>query len=272
MNSAAPRILADHLKLPESCRWRAGEIWFVNGSRVQKITCGGELKTHAELDCPVLLGLSFTPQGDMLTSDSLRRRVFRISSSGETSLFADLSEHTPYMLNEPMWLSDGSVVVGDIGFDVLGGAAPQAAAMLRIRPDGTVHRSGPPLWFSNGLISLDDGRALLAAETIGGRIRRLRLHDNGLDEGQVLATVDAQGLDGIALTDDGSLWCADIETGRVIRMDPEGREAQRLPTGFPNATSCVVAGQELVVTVLRKRPTADLNCDGALIALPLRGL
>ena len=270
MSGAAPRILADHLVLPESVRWREGELWFVNGSRVQRITRGGELKTHAELDCPVLLGLSFTPHGDMLASDSVRRRVFRISSSGETSLFSDLSQHTPYMLNEPMWLTDGSVVVGDIGFDVLGGAAPQAASMLRIRPDGAVHRSGPPLWFSNGLISLDEGRALLAAETIGGRIWRLGLRDHGLDEGQVVATVDAQGLDGIALVDDGSIWCSDIETGQVIRIDPKGREAQRVRTGFPNATSCVVAGQELVVTVLRKRPTAELNCDGAVIALDLR--
>ena len=142
--------------------------------------------------------------------------------------------------------------------------------MLRIRPDGTVHHSGPPLWFSNGLISLDEGRALLAAETIGGRIWRLGLRDHGLDEGRVVATVDAQGLDGIALVEDGSIWCADIETGQVIRVDPEGREAQRVRTGFPNATSCVVTGRELVVTVLRKRPTAELHCDGAVIALDLR--
>lgn len=271
MSGPAPRIIADHLVLPESIRLHQGELWFVNGSRVQRITRGGELKTHAELDCPVLLGLSFTPHGDLLTSDSVRRRVFRISASGQISLLADLSGHTPYMLNEPMWLADGSVVVGDIGFDVLGGAAPQAAAMLRIRPNGTVHRSGPPLWFSNGLIAVDGGRALLAAETIGSRIRRLRLRDDGLDEGQVHARVDAQGLDGITLDDDGSLWCADIETGQVIHVDTDGREAQRLPTGFPNATSCVVSGEQLVVTVLRKRPTAELNCDGAVIALPLRG-
>jgi hypothetical protein len=31
----------------------------------------------------------------------------------------------------------------------------------------------------------------------------------------------------------------------------------------------VVAGDELVVSVLRKRPGGSLDCNGALIALPL---
>ncbi len=270
MSAAATRILADHLILPESIRWHDGELWFVDGSRVQRIARDGQLKTHAELDCPVLLGLSFANDGTMLTSDSVRRRVYRISGFGEVSLFADLSSHTPHMLNEPMYLADSSVVVGDIGFDVLAGAAPQPAALLRIRPDGTVHRTGPALSFSNGLIPLDAGRALLVAETISGRIRRLNLSDDGLDEGEEITTVDAHGLDGIALASDGSLWCADIETGQLIRMNPQGKEAERRSSGFPNATSCVVADDELVVTVLRKRPTADLQCDGAVVALPLR--
>lgn len=270
MSGAVTRILADHLILPESIRWHDGELWFVDGSRVRRIARGGELKTHAELDCPVLLGLSFADDGTMLASDAVRRRVYRISGSGEVSLFADLSSYTPYMLNEPMCLADGSVVVGDIGFDVLAGATPQPAALLRIRPDGTVHRTGPALSFSNGLIPLDAERALLVAETIGGRIRRLNLNNDGLDEGELIATVDARGLDGIALANDGSLWCADIETGQVIRMNPQGNEAERRSSGFPNATSCLVAEEELVVTVLRKRPGTDLQCDGAVVALPLR--
>ena len=269
MNRPAHRVLLDHLVLPESVRWRNGEVWFVNGSRVQRITKTGELRTHAELEGPVLLGLSFTDSGDAITSDSVRRCIFRISPSGEARLFADLSTNTPYMLNEPMWLADGSVVVGDIGFDVLGGAPPQAASMLRIRPDGTVHRTGPLLWFCNGLISLDDGRSVLAAETVGARIRRLTLREGGLDEGVVLAKVDAHGLDGIALAEDGSIWGADIENGQLIHVAPDGREAQRLASGFPHATSCVVAGDELVVSVLRKRPGGSLDCNGALIALPL---
>jgi sugar lactone lactonase YvrE len=173
------------------------------------------------------------------------------------------------MLNEPMMMADESVVVGDIGFNVLQGEAPRAAQMLRIAKDGTIARTGAPMWFSNGLVSIDGGRGLLVAETVTGNIRRYRLNDDGLDNGEIIASVDVRGLDGIALSPDGSVWCADIESGQLVQVDSAGRELRRVQSGFPHATSCVTgaSGNELFVTALRKRPGGSLQCDGALLSL-----
>jgi sugar lactone lactonase YvrE len=264
-------ILADHLDLPESPRWHDGEIGFVDGGGIRIIGRDGKPRIHASIDTPVLLGLSFTAQGDVLVSDSVRRRVYSVSGAGDVELYADLSAHTQHMLNEPMMMADGSVVVGDIGFDVLQGAAPQSAHMIRISDEGKIDRTGAPMWFSNGLVSIDRGSGLLAAETVTGKIRRYRLRADGLDDGAVVASVDIRGLDGIALSPDGSLWCADIDRGVLVQLDSGGRELRRIASGFPHATSCVTddTGAHLIVTVLRAGPTSGLRCDGALISIPL---
>jgi sugar lactone lactonase YvrE len=264
------KILVDGLDLPESPRYRGGELWFVDGPRVEILGRNGSCRVHATIDCPVLLGLAFTPSGDALVSDSVGRRVWRISSAGEPSVFADLAAETSFMINEPMMMADGSVVVGDIGFDVLGGAEPKAARMIHISPDGRISRTGAPMGFANGLVSTDDGEGLLAAETHGGLIRRYELvAGNGLDGGRIVASIGGDGLDGIALAPDHSIWYADIETGNVGQLSDAGSLLRHLPTGFPHATSCVTndADTQLFVSVLRRRPTSNLRCDGAIISI-----
>lgn len=84
------KILVDGLDLPESPRYRRGELWFVDGPRIRIIGENGSCRIHSTVECPVLLGLTFTPTGDALVSDSVSRRVWRISPEGSASLFADL--------------------------------------------------------------------------------------------------------------------------------------------------------------------------------------
>lgn len=128
------------------------------------------------------------------------------------------------------------------------------------------------MWFANGLVSTDRGQGLLAAETHGGRIRRYRLvAGGGLDDGSVLASIGDTGLDGIALAPDGSVWYANIDTGDVGQLSDRGSLLRHIPTGFPHATSCAIsgAGTELIVSVLRRKPTSDLYCDGAIISIDI---
>lgn len=266
------KCLADGLVLPESPRWHDGALWFVDGARVAVIDREGNVRTHAVADCPILLGLSFLPDGDALTSDSNGRRVLKIGKEGSVGVFADLTAEARFIINEPMALQDGSVVVGDAGFDFFAGAPPEASRMIRVAPNGVLTRTGAPMLFSNGLVSLENGSGLLAAETLGRRIWRYRLVPGvGLDGGTVVAALDEPGLDGLAQGANDTLWYANIHSGEVVNLNSRGAELRRIATGFPHATSCVLGdnGKALYATVLRKRPISGLPCDGAVLKIRL---
>lgn len=274
LSRPGPQVLAAGLAFPESPRLRDDELWFVDGPTLKVLAPDGAVRTHCRIDCPLLIGISFTPEGDALVSDPVGRRVFRVGATGAVSLFADLAAFTPYFINEAMMLADGSVIVDDVGYDFMAGAAPAAARLIRIAADGTVGRTGAPLAFANGLVALDGGTGLLVAEHGGSRIWRFRLQaDAGLDDGTVVCTVPTDGLDGIATAPDGSIWYADARSGALVQMAADGTALRGIMSGYAIATSCVLnaSGTRLYATVVDTMPGKDFVFagDGAIVAFDL---
>jgi len=264
------KTIAGNLNLPESPQWRDGALWFVDGPCVKFLSRDGTVRTHAKTDSFFLIGLSFLPDGSALVCNVRDRHVLRISDKGKSEMFADLSRETPYLLNELTVMADGSIVVDDVGYDVLNGAEPKAAKLIRIAPDGTISRTGSPLFFGNGMFALDNGSALLVAESVKARIWRFNLiPGQGLDSGAVIANAE-YGLDGLASAPDGTIWYANILSGHVVHLDRQGKEIERIATGFEHPTSCILNadGSKLYVTAMRDHPTATtLPTSGAILEI-----
>lgn len=265
-------VLAEQLHVPESPRWRDGSLWLVDGPAVRRISPDGEVSTVAALPCPVLLGLAFGQDGSAFTNDSVGRKVMRIALDGEIGVAADLSAFCPTMLNEVTLLADGSMFVGDIGFDLFGGAEPKAANLIRIAPDGAVSRVGPGIVFANGMADAPNGTGFYVAEYVGGAIWKVSTEPTE-PAFEKIASGLGTGVDGIAIDPDGCIWYADMQTGKLIQLDASGGKAREFDTGFNHATSLAFdpAAGRLYATVLHELPSPETmqKALGAVVTIQL---
>lgn len=268
-------VIASGLTFPECPRWLQDELWFVDGPAVKRIDAGGSLSTHAVIDCPLLIGLAAVPDGGWLTADAVGRRVWKVDEQGAVTLFADLSDETPFMINEVMLIADGSLIVSDIGFDALNGGEPKAARLIRVAPDGSAGRTGSPMLFANGMVSAGDGTELFVAETFGGRIWRYEVSGSeGLNAGYPIAH-DCHGIDGLACASNSTFWYANHQTGDVVHVSASGEKLSRISSGFNCATSCVLDDgcSHIFITAVSEMPSGKIplkNGDGVIISVILK--
>jgi len=134
-------------------------------------------------------GLGWLPDGDLLVVSMDDKKLLRIRPDGSSVVHADLSPHA-VAVNDMFVLPDGTAYVGDNGFRY-GEEAPAPGRILRVAPDGDVRVVAEGLALPNGLVATSDSSALVVAETLGGRLRRFVIcEDGGLDEGEVILTSD----------------------------------------------------------------------------------
>lgn len=247
-----PELITDGLSFPECVRWRDGEIWFVDATRLRKVTADGTVQTVAELPAKLVLGLSFLPDGDAVVGDFVGRRLFRVTPDGAVSAWHDLSEHFANPTNETVVSAEGHAYTGSTGFNIFAGEQPTGSRLAHIRPDGSIAPTGEDVLFPNGLAISADGRRLHVAESFGHRITTFDIDADGeLVDGRVfadLSTSDADHPDGISIAADGSIWYADPMHGVVVRVAEGGEELARVSVPQAHPTSCQVAGDQLLVT------------------------
>lgn len=271
---ASPQIVAEQLHVPESPRWRDDGLWFVDGPTIRRLDSQGQCAVVAMADCPLLLGMAFLPDGGVLTNDVAGRRVLKVTVEGRVEIVHDLSSFCATMLNEVHRFPDGSLLVGEFGFDILQDEEPVAQRLVLISPNGQVRRHGPEIGFANGMASIGGGRAVLVAEYVGGAVWRFEQGADGrIDEGRRIASGIGTGVDGIAVAPDGSIWFASMPEGYLARLDAAGHIAEKLETGFGHATSLAFdpSGGAVYATVLENMPTPETmgQADGAVVRLAL---
>jgi SMP-30/Gluconolactonase/LRE-like region len=74
--------------------------------------------------------------------------------------------------------TQGRAYVGNFGFDLMGGAPLEPAALHRVDPDGAVTEVAADLWFPNGSVITPDG-VLIVNETFGNRVTAFDLTGDG---------------------------------------------------------------------------------------------
>ena len=173
-----PTSLVSKRAFLEGPRWHDGVLYVsdMHGDVVLSVTEGGDVSNVVYVEQPS--GLGWLPDGSLLISSMTRRAVMRYDGSGLT-LHADLSSLASYEINDMCVDRHGHAFVGQFGYDMRGGAAPAAAPLLRVDPDGSAHEVADGLRMANGMVITADHSTLLVAESWGKCITAFDLASDG---------------------------------------------------------------------------------------------
>jgi len=187
-------------------------------------------------------------------------RILRREPSGALALHADVSAFTGGLLNDMVVDGRGRAYVGNFGFDLMGGAAPASAALVRVDPDGAATVAAEDLRFPNGAVLTPDGRTLIVAETFGNRIAAFDVADDGtlgprrdwarfgdVPESDSYAGLMSQVVicpDGVGLDAEGALWLADAIGSRLLRVREGGEVAEEIAIPSGGVFACMLGGAD----------------------------
>jgi sugar lactone lactonase YvrE len=214
-------------------------------------------------------GLGWLPGGDLLVVSMTDRRVLRrAAADGSVTEHADVSTLTVGHLNDMVVDAAGRAYAGCFGFDLMSGAAPAPAVIVRIDPDGRAEVAADDLWFPNGAVVSEDGGTLIVAETFAARFSAFTVCADGtLTDRRVWAQLGSLpepaqdplemlgattfAPDGCALDAEGHVWVANSLGGPVLRIAPDGSISGEAPLpGGLTAFACGLGGddeRELIV-------------------------
>jgi sugar lactone lactonase YvrE len=266
------RTIVEGLSYLECPRWHRGCLLvsdFYN-HRVVAITLDGALATVAKVEHQPS-GIGWLPDGSMLVVSMKDRRVLRLEGNGKLVEHADLSGLASWHCNDMVVDSHGRAWVGNFGFDLMGGADPGPAELIRVDPDGTATVAAEDMRFPNGMVITPDGRTLIVAETIAQRLTAFDIEPDGslanrrpwallgelptaTDFGGLLAEIKTAP-DGICLDAEGCVWFADALGNRVVRVREGGEIVDEVSTGDLGVFACMLGGDDGRTLFLCAAPT-----------------
>jgi D-xylonolactonase len=144
----------------------------------------------------------------------------------------------------------GRVYVGSLAFFAMDvspsetGEKP-AGRLHLIDLDGSVRDVAQGVLLSNGLAFSPDGKRLYFADSLRRIVSVFNVSDDGSLANQTTFCKLPDGLpDGIAVTEDGSVWLAVCHGGRVIAYDQNGEIKEVLTFPVPMITSLCFGGED----------------------------
>jgi sugar lactone lactonase YvrE len=244
----------------EGPRWHDERIWFSDFYTHEVLSAredGADLRVEAAVPQQPS-GLGWLPDGRLLVVSMRDRKMLRREPDGTLVTHADLGRHATGHLNDMVVDAHGRAYVGNFGFDLMGGAALEPAALHRVDPDGTVTEVATDLWFPNGSVITQAG-VLLVNETFGNRVTAFDLTEDGRlagrrtwaefgplpthrEIGDVLPQL-AVAPDGCCLDAEGALWIADGAGGRLIRVTEGGKIVDEVRPGT-GVFACALGGAD----------------------------
>lgn len=243
--AAVERLPIEGLSWPESPRWHDGALWFsdVHNFRVMRWVPGNLAQTVAQLPGRPG-GLGFMPDGRLLASTALDKKLWWIAQGKEPELAADLSGVASGLLNDMIVDQTGRAWVGDTGFDLLKGEPEAPGSLIAWTQGKGAHVAIQNVRFPNGLAVSQDGGTLYLAETFG---RCIGAHAISIDGSISSSRVHAQlsgSPDGMCMDAEGFLWVALLWDNEFQRIAPDGSVAERVRLNDERAVSCVLGGAD----------------------------
>ena len=233
--TAAPRLLADGLVFGEGPRWRDDRLWFsdMHGEAVRTVTLDGQLETAVALPGREPSGLGWLPDGSLLIVSMQEREILRWD--GDTvRVHADLADLAPDRCNDMVVDARGNAYVGTYP------SPPEfRGVLIHVAPDGTPSVAAEDMRFPNGSVVADDGRTLIVAESIGRRLTRFTIADDGtLSDRATHVTTKPDGPDGICLDVEGAVWAGFPMAHEFRRLAPDSEVLDRISTEERLAIAC----------------------------------
>jgi len=267
------RTVIDGMSYLECPRWHDGRLYVSDfyTRQVYRLDLDGGGAAEPVARVPEQpSGLGWMPDGSMLVVSMRDRRVLRVRDGGAPEVHADLSSLAPWHLNDMVVDEGGGAYVGNFGFDLMTLQPIRETGIIRVDPDGSATVVADGLRFPNGTVIFPDGRTLVVAETIAGRLTAFDVGDDGAlsnrrvwaqlsetVEGDDMGAVLAGGgiaPDGIALDAEGAMWAADALGGRVLRIREGGEIVEEIAPGI-GVFACGLAGAEGRTLVMCAAPS-----------------
>jgi sugar lactone lactonase YvrE len=257
----------------EGPRWHEGRWWVSDFYRRTVSTVDGDGREETVMEVAGQpSGLGWMPDGSLLVVSRKEFRILRRSPEGEVSEHADLSGLSSFHLNDMVVDAQGRAYVGNFGFDLMTGADPAPAELIRVDPDGSATPAADGLWFPNGTVITPDGGTLIVGETFAARYTAFTIGDDGtLTDHRVWGQIEPEppldgafqrtlaalkfAPDGCALDAEGHIWSADGVGGRAARIAPGGEIVQEVhaPDGL-GVFACMLGGDDGCTLLLCAAP------------------
>jgi sugar lactone lactonase YvrE len=286
------RVVADGLVFGEGPRWHDGRLWFSDmhagtvcvlrdgteepsGTRPDSSSgrAGGTSEVEAVCEVPGKpSGLGWLPDGRLLVVSMTDRRVLRREADGSLVTHADLSGLVGFDCNDMVVDQRGNAYVGHFGFSFHDGSPPAPADVVLVRPDGSAEVAATDLQFPNGSVVTPDGRTLIVAESLAGRLTAFTVGGDGsLTDRRVWADLRGGSPDGICLDADGAVWYADPQSARCVRV-AEGGEVQASVDTGQACFACMLGGPDrrtlfLVVATFESLEQVARDRSGKILAV-----
>lgn len=245
MKSYKTTVLADDFVFLEGPRWHGDRLWVsdMQAQTVYTVDEGGGREAVVEVpEWPS--GLGFLPDGTPLVV-SMRDRLLYQVVDGALVLHADLSGLVDAYINDMVVDDQGRAYIGNLGYDIFGGAPPDTAEITVVEMDGSVRHVAEGRDCPNGMAIRGDGRTLVAAESFAHRVTEFDRAQNGdLSNPRVLAELPDEVPDGICLDVDENVWVAAAMGKRFVQIDPSGEVIAEVDVSPRLAIACQLGGAD----------------------------
>ncbi|HQU27303.1 MAG TPA: SMP-30/gluconolactonase/LRE family protein, partial [Acidimicrobiales bacterium] len=214
-------IIREGLGFGEGPRWHEGRLWFSDFYRraIYSIDASGA-DERLELEVATQpSGLGWSLEGDLVYASMTDHTVHRVGEGGDRVL-ADLTPYCGFWLNDLCVGADGTIYVGDFGFDLdadlrdLGPAGLfergiPTTGLVVLAPTGEVRQVVEGMTFPNGTVLTPDGATLVVGETLAFRLSAFDVAGDGtLANRRVFAPLEFVATDGMCLDAEGAIWLA----------------------------------------------------------------
>lgn len=255
----ARNLISSGLIFPESPRWREGALYFsdIMAGRVLRADMSGDVREIAIYD-GWLSGLGWLPDGSLIVVSMNDRKLLRLVE-GELVEFADLSECTTKHPNDMIVDSEGNAFISEVGYDIHGGEDFHPANLTRVTREGEVSVAASGLSTPNGMVITADGKTLIVAESIEGRLTAFDLRGNGvLSNRRQWAALPGDAMpDGICMDCKGAVWVALPFEKSVIRVMEGGVVTARVDTPGNLPLACALGGPDMDALFICKADPPD---------------
>ena len=264
-------ILRSGLFFGEGPRWHAGRLWYSDfyDHAVHAIDLDGNDERIVKVESQPS-GLGWLPNGDLLVTSMLDRKLMRWDGSSLT-VHADLGTHFTWHANDLLVDQQGRAYIGNFGFDyevfldeqgiegLFADPDSLTTVMCRVDADGTINVASDGLIFPNGMVITPDGKTMIVAETLALRLTAFDVAaDGSLSNRRVWADLSAHmaAPDGICLDAGGAVWIANALAPRLMRIGEGGVVLDDVETTM-NTYACMLGGPEGKHLFAMTAPTSD---------------
>jgi sugar lactone lactonase YvrE len=247
MTDSTREVLVDGLAFGEGPRWHDGRLYIsdIHDHQVLAVGADGDTTVVARHDGP-LSGLGWLPDGTLLVvamdGDVLRLQGDRLV------VHADVRHLAPHGINDMIVHPEGWAYVGQFGYDRESGARVAPSPLVRVDPDGSVHRAAEDLLVANGMALTADGATLIVAESAGMRLSAFTVGAGGeLGDRRVWAELPpGHAPDGMCIDAEGAAWVACVTTDWCLRVAEGGEVLDRIRVDEEgrHPVACVLGGPD----------------------------